>query len=113
MTRGLTPIFAACLFERFLSGRDEVDVGLPREVELPGELAQRPLDVQEGRRRDLAEHRTVTAPGPLDSVADHACAHRIEHDVSPDLEAVRVVVDPRVAEPSLEQMPYVPVPAVE
>jgi septum formation protein len=30
MTRGLTPIFAACLFERFLSGRDEVGVGLSR-----------------------------------------------------------------------------------
>ena len=113
MTRGLTPPFEPCLFERPLACRDEVGVLLARALELAGELAERPLDVEERRRRDLAEHRAVAAPPPVDRLLDHARTHRVEDDVPLDLQAVRVVVHARRAEPSLEQMPDVPVPPVE
>src|SRR5665213_644426 len=113
MARGLTPPFEPCLIERALSRRDEGGVLLARLIELAGELAERPLDVQEGRRRDLAEHRSMAAPLPIDRFLDHPRSNRVENDVPLDMEAVPLVVDARRAEPALEQVPDIPVAPVE
>jgi hypothetical protein len=71
-----------------------------------GKLHSQAIDRQKGLHRCQAHVRAVAAPQPLARPLDHACPHRIQHDVTGKLQKVRNTVDLDRLETPLDQVTH-------
>ena len=77
------------------------------------EQGERPIHVMERERRLEPDERPMAAPRPVRRFSHHACAHRVEIDVTDNFDRVCLVFDDLRAEPPLEQMAGDAVASVE
>ncbi len=88
-------------------------VGGSRTIVGCAEVAEEPVDGEQGRRSDEAGDRAVAAPAPMLGSIAKAGAHRVQHHVPSKRKHVPVTLDENGVEPVLEQVPIELVPTVE